>query len=86
MSVPSITQHFPFSPEYSTWEDWNGNITIYFGSQPIGITSEDEWQVGATQIMNLAVFASYPVSAPESFDNWQDWSSSFTQIVNGPSS
>jgi hypothetical protein len=86
MSVPSITQHFPFSPEYSTWEDWNGNIVLYFGSEPIGITVDTNWQAGAAQIMNLAPFASYPVSAPESFDNWQDWANSFTQIVNGPSS
>lgn len=85
MSVLSLTQYFPFSPDYSSWEDWIGNLTIYFGSEPIGITPEEDWQAGATQVMNLSTFAAYPVSAPETFENWQEWANDFTQIVNGPS-
>jgi hypothetical protein len=85
MSVPSVTQYFPFSPDYTTWEDWSGNLGLYFGSQPIGITSEEDWQAGASQIMSLPTFSAYPVSAPETFDNWQDWAFSFSEIVNGPS-
>lgn len=85
MSVPSITQYFPFSPEYSSWEDWNGNLILYFSSEPIGLFPEDNWQMGAAQIMSLPTFAAYPVSAPETFNSWQDWAHSFSQIVNGPS-
>jgi hypothetical protein len=85
MSVRSIGQFFPCSPEYSTWEDWTGSLTMYFGSEPIGTSSEDNWQEGANQIANLPTFAAYPVSGPETFDNWQDWAVNFSQIVNGPS-
>lgn len=85
MSVLSATQYFPCSPEYSSWEDWNGSITIYFGQQPVGIFPEENWQEGANQIMNLATFAAYPVSSPDTFNSWQEWAANFTQIVNGPS-
>jgi hypothetical protein len=85
MSVPSVTQYFPFSSQYTTWEEWNGNLIMYFGSEPIGVSVDTNWQAGATQIMGLPTFAAYPVSSPDSFDNWQDWADNFTQILNGPS-
>lgn len=85
MSVPSVTQYFPFSPEYTTWEDWNGNLALYFGSEPIGIYPEENWQAAAAQIASLPTFAAYPISAPETFDDWQTWAANFTQILNGPS-
>jgi hypothetical protein len=85
MSVRSVTQFFPCAPEYATWEDWTGSLTMYFGSEPIGTSSEDNWQDGANQISNLPTFAAYPVSGPETFGSWQEWAVSFTQIVNGPS-
>lgn len=81
----AIEQFFPFSPSYSTWEDWNGNLIIWYGQETIPHTSEANWKDTANNIAQLPTFAAYPVPSPANFENWQDWANEFTQIVNGPS-
>jgi hypothetical protein len=78
-------QFFPFSPEYSSWEDWNGNLVMWYGEETIPHTSENNWKSTAKNIAELPTFASYPVSDPGVFSTWQEWAEDFTQIINGPS-
>ena len=86
MSGPSrFQQYFPFSPEYSTWEDWNGNVAIWYGQENIPQVSEAEWQSAAQQIMETPTFAVFPISSPNTFETWQEWAEDFSQIINGPS-
>ena len=81
----SFQKFFPFSPAYSTWEDWNGNLIVFYGQETIPHNSEVNWKDTASSLALLPTFQVFPVPAPETFDNWQDWANEFTQIVNGPS-
>ena len=76
---------FPFNPEGMDWEHWNGNLIMYFGTEPIPYASEDDWKVTAKNVSQLPRFSVYPVSDPDLYENWQDWALEFTQIINGPS-
>jgi len=80
----STIEYFPFSPEYSSWEDWNGNLLILYSQEPIPYLPETEWQSVAKSIAQTTIFANYPVPDPDSYSTWQDWANNFTQIVNGP--
>jgi hypothetical protein len=79
-------QFFPFSPDYSTWEDWNGNILHYFGEQPIPVLPEDRWQEVAKSIISTPFFGVYAIPDPLSYETWQEWAEQFTLVLNGPSS
>jgi hypothetical protein len=68
-----------------SWEDWNGNLIMYFGEEPIPYSPEIDWKVTANNVAQLPTFASYPVPIPETYENWQDWALEFTLIINGPS-
>lgn len=85
MSAPSIQQYFPYTTEYTSWEDWNGNFTVWYGQEPIPHTSEDNWQETALHIAMLPTFAAYPVPGPEYFATWQEWANEVSTIINGPS-
>ena len=76
---------FPVIPNGMSWEDWNGNLIMYFGAEPICHTVEDEWKITAKNIAQLPRFEVYPVPDPDKFDNWEDWAYQFTLIINGPS-
>ena len=76
---------FPVTPTNMSWEDWNGNVIIYFGAEPIPHTSEKDWKIAAKNITQLPRFSVYPVPDPELFEHWQDWAYQFTLIINGPS-
>jgi hypothetical protein len=78
-------QFFPFSPEYSTWEDWNGNFIIYYGQLNIPHNKEENWKHTAEVIASTFTFAAFPIPTPETFDNWQDWANEVTLIINGKS-
>jgi hypothetical protein len=80
----AVTNFFPFSPEYMTWEDWNGNLVMFYGEESIPYWPEENWKQTAKDVCQLPTFLSYPVSDPETFENWQDWASDFTFIINGP--
>ena len=81
----SIQPFFPVVPTLMSWEDWNGNLAIYFSQENIMHAPEDQWREVAQHTSSLAVFQSYPVPSPDGFEYWQDWASEFTLIVNGPS-
>ena len=85
MSVLKTEAFFPVSPDYMSWEDWNGNFIIYYGQEPIGTSSEEEWKVVAAQIAELQTFSAYPIPDPNIFDNWQDWAKEVGVSINGPS-
>lgn len=76
---------FPCVPDYMSWEDWNGNLAIYYGSELITFAPEDDWKVAASDIAELPTFAVYPVPQPDTYDDWQSWARDFTEAINGPS-
>jgi hypothetical protein len=81
----SIQEFFPFVPDYSTWDDWNGNLSIFYSKEAIAINAEEDWAETAASVASLPVFAAYPVPYPYDFDDWQSWAREFTLIINGPS-
>ena len=83
--VLPIQDFFPFSPEYSTWEDYNGNLVVFFASEPIGVNSEENWKNTVADMVNLPRFMNYPIPDPNTYENWQDWANNFSQVLNGPS-
>ena len=78
-------QYFPFSSQYSTWEDWNGNLIIWYGQESIPSGPEEDWRMIAEEVAELPTFSAYPVPTPGSFETWQEWADEFSQIINGPS-
>jgi hypothetical protein len=79
-----IIQSIPFSPNYMSFEDWNGNFVQWYGREPLPINTEENWKDTAYQIMALPTFAVYPVPSPDGFETWQDWANVLTESVNGP--
>lgn len=80
-------QFFPFVPEGSDWQNWNGNLAMFYGQEPIPyMPDENDWKVVAKNVSQLPTFSVYPVPDPELFKEWQDWAHEFTLIINGPSS
>ena len=78
-------QYFPYSPEYSSWEDFNGNLIIAYGYEPVPYHSEKDWLETARAMSQMSTFAVYPIPNPEMFTNWSDWAKEFSLIVNGSS-
>lgn len=76
---------FPFSPIGMDWESWNGNLIMVYGEEPIPYNNEDSWRQTASSVAQLATFNNYPVPQPDGYENWQDWASEFTLIINGKS-
>jgi hypothetical protein len=87
MSGPnrSIEQFFPFSPDYSTWDDWNGNLVTFYAQEAIEVNTEENWRQTAANVASIPVFAAYPVSDASGFDDWQSWAEEFSLTINGPS-
>lgn len=81
----AFQQFFPFLPDNMTWQDWNGNLLMYFSQEPIPYTEEADWRMTAKNVAQLPTFLVYPIPDPDKFDNWQDWTKEFTLILNGPS-
>ncbi len=82
----SIQQFFPFTPDYMSWDDWNGNMVIFFEEESIPVNDEINWKKTAAALGMLPTFQSYPIPDPELFATWQDWANEFTTMLNGPSS
>jgi len=80
----ALESFFPFTPDYMSWEDWNGNLIMFYGEEPIPAMPEVDWKTVATSVAQLATFNNYPVPDPALYANWQDWANEFTEIVNGP--
>lgn len=85
MTQQTIQVFFPFSPQYMSWDDWNGNLAVSYGELNIPFTSEDDWKITANIICSNTAFASYPIPNPDTCEDWQDWASQFAQAINGPS-
>ena len=85
MPNPQFQSFFPVLPDYMSWEDWNGNLAMYYGQKNIEFSPEDSWRQGAMNIVMSETFGVYPVPVPDTFENWQDWAYEFTNIVNGAS-
>ena len=81
----AFQEFFPCLPEYMSWEDWNGNLIIYYGQETIPYSEELFWQDTAKNIAELPTFAAYPVPDPDRYPDWQTWAKDFTEIINGPS-
>jgi hypothetical protein len=81
----SIQGFFPFIPDYSTWENWNGNLIMYFSEEIIPYCSEEEWRVTAKNLVQLPTFLTAPVPDPDLYEDWQDWAHQCSIIINGSS-
>ena len=84
-ALKNFQQFFPCLPDYMTWEDWNGNLAIYYGQKNIEFSPEEDWKYGAMNIVLSETFGTYPVPSPNTYETWQDWAKDFTEIINGPS-
>lgn len=81
----AIRQIIQFSPEGSTWADWNGNLLHYFGEEPIPYyEDETNWQEVAKNVTQLSTFVNFAPPDPEAFETWQEWANAFITVVNGP--
>lgn len=81
----AFQQFFPCVPDYMSWEDWNGNLIIYYGQETVPYSEELSWQDTAKTIVELPTFAVFPVPDPGEYADWQTWAKDFTEIINGPS-
>jgi hypothetical protein len=82
----SLQTFFPFIPEGSDWQTWNGNLIMFFSEEPIPYVEDDEqWRIVAKNVSQLPTFLVYPVPDPDLYQTWQPWASEFTLIINGPS-
>jgi hypothetical protein len=81
--MTSIPKFFPYVPHYSSWENFNGNLVMSYGAEPITISTEDKWYETANSLTQTPAFSSYLVPDPSLYSNWQDWASEFVLIVNG---
>ena len=76
-------QFFPYAPDYMSWEDWTGNLLVFYSENPIPFHSEEDWMMTANALAGLSTFSKYPVPTPETFPDWQSWAKEFTLIING---
>jgi len=72
-----------FLPDYSSWEDWNGNLLHYFGDQQFPFLPEDQWREVAKAVTVNPVFDKYAVPNPEAYEQWQHWANGLIAAVNG---
>lgn len=76
-------QTIDFLPDYSSWDDWNGNLVHYFGEQMFPVMSEVYWRDVAQAVAANPVFDRYGVPNSDGFATWQDWARALTLSVNG---
>lgn len=83
MSGPSIQPFFVFSPDFMSWEDWNGNLLIYYSELAFPYNTEENWRETALAIASNPAMAAYPAPSPEQYEDWHTWAKDLTEIVNG---
>lgn len=76
-------QLIEFLPDFSTWEEWNGQLVHYFGEQQFPLLPEEEWRQVAQAVTVNPIFDRHAIPDPGGFLNWQDWALSLTMTVNG---
>ena len=74
---------FPFLPQHTDWQTFNGNLIMYYGNQPIPITSENDWHITAKNLIQTPFFTAYNIPDPDQFQTWQDWANQFVILING---
>ena len=79
----TVLSFFPFSSQYITWEEWNGNLIHYFSEEPIPHNVEQDWKLTAEAVVQLPNFSPYALPDPELFPTWQEWADGFSQTLNG---
>lgn len=79
-----LQQSFPFGTFLMSWDDWNGNFVMWYGEEPIPVLPEESWLEVADAISQLPTFLNYPIPNGDGYDNWQDWASAVSVIINGP--
>jgi len=84
MSGHNTQQFFPFLPDYSTWEDFNGNLVMFYSQNNISFNDEANWDVTAREIAQSPSFQAYGTPDPQTYDSWQEWALEFGNLVNGP--
>ena len=84
MNVRKGQQFFPFLPDYSSWDEFNGNLVLFYSQTHIPFAPEDEWQKVAREIAQSAAFQPYGTPDPQTYNSWQDWANEFANLVNGP--
>lgn len=72
-----------FLPDYSSWEDWNGNLLHYFSEQQFPFLPEDQWREVAQSVTVNPVFDKYAIPNPETVETWQEWASGLITAING---
>lgn len=72
-----------FLPDYSSWEDWNGNLLHYFSEQQFPFLPEDQWREVAQSVTVNPVFDKYAIPNPETVETWQEWASGLIAAING---
>jgi hypothetical protein len=80
----ALQSFFPCTPTLMSWEEWNGNLVMFYGEEPIPALPEEDWRLVANNVAQLATFLNYPVPDPQLYEDWQDWAFEFTEIINGP--
>lgn len=85
MSGPSIQPFFIFSPDYMSWEDWNGSLLVFYSELGFPYSSEENWRETAQAVSANPAMATYPAPSPDKYDDWQTWAKDLTEIVNGQS-
>lgn len=72
-----------FLPDYSSWEDWNGNLLHYFSEQQFPFLPEDQWREVAQSVTVNPVFDKYAIPNPETVETWQEWANGLIAAING---
>ena len=52
----AFNQFFPCVPDYMSWEDWNGNLIMFYGQEPVPYGEEVSWSSTAKSIAELPIF------------------------------
>lgn len=72
-----------FLPDYTTWDDWNGNLIHYFSEQQFPKVLEPQWREVASAIAANPTFDKYVIPDNTAFPTWQDWARAMIISVNG---
>lgn len=76
-------QLIEFLPDYSTWDDWNGNLVHFYGEQAFPVLPEEQWREVAQAVTVNAVFDKFGIPSPFDFQDWREWARVLIESVNG---
>jgi hypothetical protein len=81
-----IFQDVPVTPQTSpSLKEFANALQHYFAQEPIPAVSSDEEFLFLAQGLNtLPTFTTYNLPNPEAYDNWKDWATDVSMLMNGP--